>query len=283
MRIAILALSGALLSGCSMIGGSNGFFGASGGNDGCYGCSGQYSAQSSNIYGHPIQEYVGAQQHYASAPSSCEQITYSQPSNYAGVAQDNCYPTAEAYGAQQHVSTSYPTHGTSHNVANGFSEHNIGFNPVLDAAALGGIPVLRGQFGPRKSSRFYGNAGLNWYDVDTDAVGVQLRGGYQATRHLGAEVEGSIGLDGDDAFGGNFDYTVGAFAVSRAPVTNRLDVLGRIGYYYANLDNGVERDNIAYGIGAEYALSQRDGIRVDYTRYEGLDTDSVAFSYARKF
>jgi len=259
-----------------MIGGSNGFFGASGVNDGCYGCPSQYSAQSSTVYGQSYQDY-------ASAPSSCEQITYSQPSNYANVAQNGCYPTTEVYGTQQHATTSYPTHGTSYNVASGFSEQNIGFNPVLGAAALGGIPALRGQFGPRKSSRFYGNAGLNWYDVDTDAVGVQLRGGYQATRHLGAEVEGSIGLDGDDAFGGGFDYTVGAFAVSRAPVTKRLDVLGRIGYYYANLDNGVESDDIAYGIGAEYALSQRDGIRVDYTRYEGLDTDSVAFSYARKF
>jgi len=45
----------------------------------------------------------------------------------------------------------------------------------------------------------------------------------------------------------------------------------------------LEEDNIAYGGGAEFALTPKDGIRVDYTRYEGLNADSVALSYARKF
>ena len=290
MRIAILALSGALLSGCSMLGfGNSGdLFGTSGYNNGCYDdCSGQYSGQTSTVYGHSHQDYASPQQHYASA-SSCEPSPYSQPAYYASVAQDNCYPTS-TYSAQDYApstsytASTYPSQGTSYHVASGFEGQNIGFNPVLGAAALGGVPALRGQFGSRNNSHFYGNAGLNWYDVDTDALGLQLRGGYQANRHLGAEVEGSLGINGDAAFAGGFDYTLGAFAVSRAPITNRLDVLSRIGYYYANLDNGIEEDNIAYGIGAEYALSPRDGVRVDYTRYEGLATDSVAVSYARKF
>ena len=76
MRIAILALSGALLSGCSMLGfGNSG--GTSGYNYGCYdNCSGQYSGQTSNVYGHSHQDYASPQQHYASA-SSCEPSQYS--------------------------------------------------------------------------------------------------------------------------------------------------------------------------------------------------------------
>jgi len=275
MRIAILALSGALLSGCSLLGVSDGLFGTSGSNSGYYGCSTNYSGQTSSAYSDVHTQYV-------SAPSSCHS-SHAQTTTYQPTVTHSSAGTA--YNTQSYTpSSTYPSSGTSYHVENGYTGQHSGFNPVLGAAALGGIPALRGQYGPRnRASKFYGNAGLNWYDVDTEAFGGQLRTGFQATRHFGAEIEGSVGFNDDDDLNGGVDYSVGAFLVNRAPISPRVDLVSRVGYYYANLDGGLDADDIAYGVGAEYALSQRDGVRVDYTRYEGLDADSVAVSYARKF
>ena len=176
-----------------MLGGSNGLFGGS--NTGCNpSCTDQYSSQISNVYGQ--QSFV---QPKIVSGSSCGQTTYAQPTS--------CYPVQASNSQHEYIPS-----GTSYNVANTFSAPSYegngfhgqsfvgqsgGFNPVLSAAALGGVPALRGQYRSRNTaSHFYGNAGLNWYDVDTDALGLQLRGGYQANRHLGAEVEGSLGING---------------------------------------------------------------------------------------
>ena len=292
MRILLLALSSVMLSGCSWLGlgGSGGLFG---GNSSCYGQATQCAPATTGSYTRsPAQsayEYSDVRSQYSS-PASCE--TASKPAYYQAPVQNSGCAPASSYSVsdtsyysgntQPAYSdsglSSYQSASAAYGGNTGYSGESYGYSPAYGVGALGAAPALRGQYGPsNRQSRIYGNAGLNWYDVDSDSLGAQLRGGYQATRHLGAEVEGSIGLNS------GVDYSVAGFLVGRVPVVNRLDLIGRVGYHYTDLDFGFDEDDIAYGVGAEYALSQRDGIRVDYTVYEDAAEDSVAVSYTRKF
>lgn len=277
MRILLLALSSVMLSGCSWLGlgNSGGLLGNSGG---------LFGANSQSSYGYGD---VGSQ--YGS-PVSCDTVSepvyYQAPSQNSGCAPSNSYSVSDTSYYTGNTPTTYSDSSVSgyqsssapYSAGPSYSGESYGYNPAYGAATLGAVPALRGQYGARnRQSHFYGNAGLNWYDVDSDALGAQLRAGYQATRYLGAEVEGSVGFNDD------VDYSVAGFLVGRVPVVNRLDLIGRVGYHYTDLEFGFDEDDIAFGVGAEYALNQRDGIRVDYTIYEDAGEDSVAVSYTRKF
>jgi len=141
------------------------------------------------------------------------------------------------------------------------------------------------------------------YDVDSDVFGVQGRLGYQSSTLWGAELEAFGGLTkeketiGATTAKAGVDYSVGAFGVLRTEMSPRWSGHVRAGYHYTELSGEVTvadvttdvdldaQDGFAYGIGAEYALSQRDFIRADYTRYDqDLGTnDSVSIAYGRKF
>jgi len=152
----------------------------------------------------------------------------------------------------------------------------------------------------------YGTLGATNYDVDSDLYGIQGRLGWQSKSIFGAEVEGSFGFEEDDAtvdFGtGPVAAEVGiktqlaGFGVARLPVSERFNVLGRIGYHNTEfdveLDDGttvVEEDfsvdGLAYGVGAEYALSPLTSLRADYTVYDfdGEDADAISLAVKRKF
>jgi opacity protein-like surface antigen len=144
------------------------------------------------------------------------------------------------------------------------------------------------------------------YDVDSELFGVQGRLGWQSKSFFGAEVEGSFGLSDDDAtvvVGGvplmaetGVDTQIAGFGVARLPVSERLNILGRVGYHKTDFSGEVtdgvtvadldfSTDGIAYGAGVEYALGQKTSVRADYTRYDfdGADADSVSLAIARKF
>jgi len=151
---------------------------------------------------------------------------------------------------------------------------------------------------------FNGKLGAVAYDTDKDPYGLQARLGYQSNNIWGAEIEGSMGLDEDrvndpinlETTTLDVDYSVGAFALARLPLHDRLSVHARGGYHTtkisADVDDGTtvtefsnEFDGFAYGAGAEFNVTPKDSLRVDYTRYEGEgnDLDSISLGYARKF
>ena len=164
-------------------------------------------------------------------------------------------------------------------------------------------PQLRGAYGagPKRGYK-YGNLGAVAYDIGSDIFGLQGRLGYQSARYLGAEVEGSIGLVSEkDTVGAlelkaGVDYSVGAFVRGVVPLGERINVFARGGYHATKIDGSLSDgttsilgsdtvDGFAYGGGAEYALSRRDSLRLDYTRYDvgPGETESVSLAYARKF
>ena len=170
-------------------------------------------------------------------------------------------------------------------------------------------PALRGAHKVGKFTPYiYGTLGGVNYDTNIDNYGIEGRLGYQATKYFGAEIEGSIALtDDNDTFfdpefgevssDTGFNNNAAIFAVGRIPVTNRIAIHGRAGYDLRSIDIDLmdelgneanleeNLDGFAYGFGGEYALTQRNRLRVDYTAYESeLGTaDSISVSYKRKF
>ena len=152
----------------------------------------------------------------------------------------------------------------------------------------------------------YGTLGATMYDVDSELYGVQGRLGWQSKSFFGAEVEGSAGFKDDESsvdFGtgpiiaeSGIDSQIAGFGVARIPLSQKLNVLGRLGYHRTELsasyDTGTSvfeqefsTDGIAYGVGAELALGRKTALRADYTRYDldGADADAVSLAIARKF
>jgi opacity protein-like surface antigen len=160
----------------------------------------------------------------------------------------------------------------------------------------------------------YAGVGVNSFEFDSYTLSGKL--GYNFNEYFG--VEGDLGfgiseendsIDGFDV-GAGIDWYTGAFGVLRAPVTEQFDVLGRAGYYFAEVDADItntvdnlttdldaDTDGFAFGAGVQYNFGDgnRNGIRAEYTyldvqEIEGTDVDefdlggdTYSLTYIRKF
>jgi opacity protein-like surface antigen len=155
---------------------------------------------------------------------------------------------------------------------------------------------------------FYGSAGYSVFSPEgSGSAGlgvVNLRGGYQFNRYLGAEIEGAIGVDGgrlSPAAGARrtyeLDHLIGVFGVARYPVTERFDVFARGGVAHGKFDGATRIRNTptrfsddgalwAAGAGVQYNFDDRNAVRAEYTRYQGeepADFDVWGLSFVRGF
>jgi opacity protein-like surface antigen len=121
---------------------------------------------------------------------------------------------------------------------------------------------------------WYAGAGYTSYDTEAGDVGAATgRLGYQFTPHLGVEGEASFGVDDDD--GAELDNAYGIYGVGTLPVTERVDLFGRVGYQTVEVDGTAladdgDNDGLGYGAGVNVRLTERFGLRGEYTR---LDSD----------
>jgi hypothetical protein len=177
--------------------------------------------------------------------------------------------------------------------------------PVAIAAALLAPAAASAQ---TADSGFYGSAGyaiISPNGAPSDLGAVNLRGGYQFNPYLGVEVEGALGVDdghfttgtGATAIRGSYklDWSVGAFGVARYPVSDKFDVFARAGVVHGEFKgkarsgttvvSASSNDELfAGGVGAQFNIDAQNGIRADYTRYEGdVDANVFGVSYVRKF
>jgi len=171
----------------------------------------------------------------------------------------------------------------------------------LFAAGVAGTAVAQ-------SGNFYGDVGYTFHNIDSGIDGVDDinlgaitgHGGYEFTPNLAAEGELSIGVQDEDFDLGegidgslSLNYLVGAYGRVQGNLTPQLQVFARAGVVNAELEAeadglGSESDSetgAGYGAGAEYMFDARNGIRVDYTRYdiEDLESDAFTIAYKRKF
>jgi outer membrane immunogenic protein len=117
--------------------------------------------------------------------------------------------------------------------------------------------------------------------------------GYNFTPNFAVEGSGGIGVNDDNVAGVEIRTRgqLGAFAVGKAPVSDRVELLGRVGYLHqwvkaeaAGIEAESDDGSFAIGAGAQFNIDEANGIRFDYTRYTENDgADGLALSYIRKF
>ncbi|KCZ87741.1 MULTISPECIES: outer membrane protein [Hyphomonas] len=158
--------------------------------------------------------------------------------------------------------------------------------------------------------------------VDTNAIGARL--GYQFNPVFSIEGELASGIDDgefdynvdedsfnlDDNNDGDFNdliaasgdiglnYLVGLYGKAEVPLTDRLDVYGRAGYAYVDLDASIQtpggttlttiedaEEGPAFGAGLSYDLTENVYLKGDYTYYsfEDTDTNGVMLGVGYKF
>ncbi|MED5547748.1 MAG: porin family protein [Pseudomonadota bacterium] len=177
---------------------------------------------------------------------------------------------------------------------------------VLSACVLAWAGLAAAGHAQTADNGFNLSAGYSRIDLENFDLGAAtIRGGYDFNRYLGVEAQLDIGIDGDDANACPVDavciaaistldleYSVGAFAVGRVPLTDSFSVFGRLGYvtteFDANFAYGGSTDDqaIAWGVGAQYEVWENGAIRFDYTRTDYDDfgeADSFGLSYVHRF
>ncbi|NJC40013.1 hypothetical protein GGQ87_000271 [Brevundimonas alba] len=173
-------------------------------------------------------------------------------------------------------------------------------NVLLATAALTLIAAPAMAQDP--ASRVTGSIGYTQLDGDDGDLGaVTGRVGYDFTRNLGIEGEASVGVkDQDVTFGGvnttlEHEYDAAVYGVAKLPLSENLELFGRVGYGttevkastagFAATEDG---ESVNYGVGANYFIDGRNGIRADWTRRDfqednGGELDTYGLSFVRRF
>lgn len=130
---------------------------------------------------------------------------------------------------------------------------------------------------------WYAGAGYTHYDFENAEVGgVTGRLGYRMNQNFAVEGEGTIGTRDDDNAELNGAY--GVYGVGILPVSPSVDLFGRVGYQQVEVDGvgpvaDIDEDGVGYGAGASFRVSDRFGIRGEYTRLDtGEESDADTFS-----
>lgn len=147
-----------------------------------------------------------------------------------------------------------------------------------------------------------GSVGYTHLDTDGGDLGaITGRVGYDFTRNFGIEGEASIGVKDDDVtFGGvdgkvEHDWDAAAYGVAKLPINENLELFGRVGYGttrvsadVAGVSASADGESVNYGVGANYFIDGRNGIRADWTRRDFRDdgageADTYGLSFVRRF
>jgi opacity protein-like surface antigen len=155
---------------------------------------------------------------------------------------------------------------------------------------------------------------INLGNEDADITMITGRLGYRLNDYFAVEGEAGFGLGGDDfdrtipvqvlGTTANVDANVSldvknyyiAFARAIMPVSEDFEIFARAGYGKATAEADIigslsgftasgsaedDASGIAYGVGAQFNLTDNDGIRADFTRLE--ETNIISLAYSRRF
>lgn len=167
-----------------------------------------------------------------------------------------------------------------------------------------GIAMLAVSFpyaAQAQESGTYGAVGAATYDFDTYGVDVKL--GHNFNKNFGIEAQGIIGLSSETgrvcsdprcaSFKQKTDYTIGAFAVGRLPLSGQFEAFARAGVhnskYNFDINNALNTmidetyTGVAIGGGLQYNLNSKNAIRLETTYLGKIDSQTSAISFVRKF
>lgn len=149
-------------------------------------------------------------------------------------------------------------------------------------------------FAEDKQLDLYTSDGIVFNDNDgvkTTSFGGRF--GMNFNKNLAIEIEGGAGIKTDKIGNSKYKHVgdLGLYAVGKMPVTENLELLGRVGYHHVwdQIQTGAVKlksndGSFAVGIGAQYMFDEKNGLRIDYTRLTENDgMNNYAVSYVRKF
>jgi hypothetical protein len=127
-----------------------------------------------------------------------------------------------------------------------------------------------------------------------DFKAINVNGGYQFYDNFGVEGTYTSGIDNKTVLGAKvkLNYVVGVFGAGYWPVSENVDIIGRLGYGKGKVTASLggfagsgDESGVAYGVGVRYFPSGGNGgVRADFTRYDlGDDADTIQISYVRRF
>lgn len=159
---------------------------------------------------------------------------------------------------------------------------SILLSAVAIAALSTGVASAQSQGGGSVS------AGYTVIDGDGGDLGaITLRGGYDFTQHFGIEGEGHIGVKDEEFMGVDIslDYGLAAYGVARLPVAeNGSNIFLRAGYGVLSIEGSAggitvseDVDGFAFGIGGEFLFFANQGLRLDYTVFDGDDGEADTY------
>ena len=160
------------------------------------------------------------------------------------------------------------------------------------------------DFAPVTYQGSIGYTGISSSGADLSAI--DLRASAFFGKYVGVEGEGAFGVNDDNASSGNVNAKLhlnneyAGYGVVRYPVLANANLFARVGYGHsdikatvstasASVSNNYGVDSVNYGAGGEYFFDGKNGLRVDYTRFDfqghlGLkDADTWSVGYVRRF
>ncbi|HEX5006096.1 MAG TPA: outer membrane beta-barrel protein [Hyphomonadaceae bacterium] len=153
------------------------------------------------------------------------------------------------------------------------------------AAAVAALAAPAVMSASAQQANVYVSGGYTQFDGDGggDLGALTGRVGVDFGRYFAVEGEASFGVADDDGL--ELDNELGAFVVGKLPVASTFDIFGRVGVSRIETSPGGDADGLAYGIGGEFHLTPKDGIRGDWTRhdYDEGEADAYSISYVRRF
>ncbi|MDO8911389.1 MAG: porin family protein [Phenylobacterium sp.] len=147
----------------------------------------------------------------------------------------------------------------------------------------------------------YGSLGYANANIDDVNLGaVQGRVGARFGQYLGVEGELAAGVKEDsvNVAGTSVDvklqHQAAIYGVGYLPVSPQADLFARVGYGTSKIKASAAGASAAddgeswnYGVGGQYFLDDKNGVRLDYTRHDFKDAsenaDVWAIGYTRKF
>jgi outer membrane immunogenic protein len=184
---------------------------------------------------------------------------------------------------------------------------------IIAAAAVAAVSAVSApafaqinaaNFAPVTYEGSIGYTGIQVNGADLGAIDLRARANFG--QYVGIEGEGAFGVNDQDGNVGsvatklhlNSEYA--GYAVVRWPVIANGNLFARVGYGHSDIKatatalNGQSAsasagsDSVNYGVGGEYFFDGKNGLRVDYTRFDfqnnnTKDADTWSVGYVRKF
>ncbi len=174
---------------------------------------------------------------------------------------------------------------------------------AVSALAAPAFAQTASTFSPVSYEGTVGYTGIHLNGADLGAIDIRAAANFG--KFAAIEGEGAFGVNDQNGNVGsvstklhlNSEYA--AYGVARLPVAPNAELFARVGYGHSDIKataslKGVSAsasagyDSVNYGVGGKYFFDGKNGVRVDYTRYDfqknGVtDSDTWSVSYVRRF